>query len=168
MTELERFESNTWRGHVPSLWLTVHTDLGTHPDETLQRILSGIEAWVRMVSTVDSLDIDAYPTSEELVHLLPEWLIDHFTAPTSDEVLVMPPDIGTSPGRRRRWDYETWVDLMVNRCWQWLAFRREGNMLTMEVEVDGLPCPLTSLEYLVRAAGASAFSIQEDDSSGYV
>ena len=155
-SELERFTENTWKGHAPGLWLTVRIVLGSDADVVQERFLSAISTWLHLAEPIHqkhALDgtRKVFPDPQEIAPRLPGWFIDDFKAYTKQQVLESD----------WRYFYESWVDAMEQRCWTWWGYERSGDMLVVQLQVDGWPCPTEELAFLARAAGARSVSVDD-------
>jgi hypothetical protein len=175
MTESERFLANAERGRAPGLWLTLRLELGDRADEVAARFLTAMGTWITMSEAAratrgpdeevwfeegqeanwpsfEPSDNEAgWPTDDYLQALLPHWLYSHFDKPAKGATLAA----SDYP------DYPSWLYVMRRRCWEWWGCKRDGHMLTVQLVVDGFPCPTGALTYLARAAGAVVVTTEE-------
>ena len=150
MSEFERFQMNNKQGYAPGLWLTLHIDLGKQSQETLEKILGVMNAWI---STVDLQqgNQETWPSDEQWQEILPNWFIDTFKGHSIEEILAS----------KWLWDYSSWIDSMRNRVWEWWGYQQYDSMLTIQLQLDSWPYSISALEYLIRVAGGQLVDVEK-------
>lgn len=154
--EFERFITNAWQGRANGLWYMLVIGLGSQADEVQENILSVIRNWLLIAAPVHReygfpCEREVFPAPEELKLRLPQWFMDDFAAYSEQQIL----ESGW------RYSYESWIWAMEERCWNWWGYERSGDLLTIQLQVDGWPCPTEELVYLARAAGAESVIVDD-------
>ena len=125
--------------------------LGSQPDEAQAKFLGVIGSWLQLAEPIHReygfpCGRDVFPTPEEIAPHLPKWFIDDFAALTEREIMESD----------WRYFYKSWMWAVEERCWNWWGYERNGDSLTIQLQVDGWPCPSEELVYLARVVGADS------------
>jgi hypothetical protein len=154
--ELERFSTNAWQRRAEGLWYTIAIGLGSQADEVQAKFLEVMGSWLRITEPVHRIyglpcERERFPPPEELAPRLPDWFMATFAADSDQEIVESD----------WRFVYASWLWAMEERCWNWWGYKRNGESLTIQLQVDGWPCPTGELVYLARVAGAESVIVDE-------
>ncbi len=103
---------------------------------------------------------------------LPEWFVAACPEESPEEAdrwlewwRSLPPEEQVEAERTRAWslaDWLYWLEPDERQWFWWNAAVEGGGTLRVAVEVPGWPAPLGALEWLLRAAGATTVTVEEN------
>ncbi len=163
VSEIERLRRSRKGGKSPNLWLTLHIHLGSNPDETYRRILEVMDTVIPVCEAFEKKQRD-WPADAEWKNVLPIWFVHSFdraeaiVSILSDEELLKTKEFRA---QEDMWIFGSWLDLVKDRVWTWWSSLREGDKLTIELELDSWPYSVGPLRYLVKVAGGKLAEVEE-------
>jgi hypothetical protein len=116
-----------------------------------------------------------WPTTQEWARLLPGWFVAASAPQLSREEAeqwlarwqTLTPAEKAAAEREQRWSLDDWLYWVTpaERQWFWWDAHVEDGTLRVTVEIIGWPAPLGTLDWLLRAAGATEISHEENASA---
>lgn len=143
--ELHRIKANDSGGEVASSSIRVIANC-IDADRSLERVKEV------MCLVAGESDAGTWPTDEEWAQKLPLWFIEPFEGRTT-EMLWGDDDL---------WDFESWLDAMRQRGWEWWSSRCKGNQWSAILIRQEYVYSIDPLIYLAKASGASSIEVTED------
>ncbi|NEX59622.1 hypothetical protein [Noviherbaspirillum galbum] len=144
--ESERIDHNNKLTSMPANPWEFDVDLGTSPNEALNRILS-------IVYEVAKHDADSWPSDNDWRISLPSWFkekVPELNKEETDQLLASTPrdKWDTLP-----WEFFSWIDAMRDRGWKWWGYSQSGNLATIVLHIATYPERIDAFREILRAAG---------------
>ncbi|OPC01935.1 hypothetical protein BAS10_18500 [Elizabethkingia meningoseptica] len=147
MKEIERIETNV-KGEVPDTTKMVITIKNvTNP----QRVLDNTKEIMKAVSQYAYTN--NWPSDEEWKSILPKWFVESMTEKSIEKIMKT----------KGQWHYESWIESMYHRAWEWYSSKVEGNTITIVLKMLNLPYIFEQFLYIFYSQGIPMDSITDVD-----
>lgn len=101
---------------------------------------------------------DKWPEEEEWKSILPEWFVDSMVNKSLSEIV----------DDKYQWHFESWVDSMRNRAWEWYSSEVKGSNIIITIKLLSVPYIFEQFIYVFYAQGVLVNKISDvDDIYGY-
>ena len=161
--ELCRLNQNKTGEQPADLSTTLLVDLGDQSEQTYDRIIQIVGLLAKYGTYWGSRSQLSWPSDQEWLSLLPQWFLASFKNHSKEQYKKMMADMPKERWGELPWLFGSWTASMKERVWEWWSCKRHDRMLEIHLLLEGWPCSIGALEYLVKVAGACSIELIEDD-----
>ncbi|OPC08672.1 hypothetical protein BAY01_14705 [Elizabethkingia miricola] len=94
-----------------------------------------------------------WPSDEEWKSILPKWFVESMTLKSEKD----------RDNDENLWHYESWIESMYHRAWEWYSSKIEGNTITIVLKMLNLPYIFEQFLYIFYSQGVPMSNITDKD-----
>ncbi|WP_293915852.1 MULTISPECIES: hypothetical protein [unclassified Sphingobacterium] len=96
---------------------------------------------------------DNWPSDEEWKSILPKWFVESMTQKSIETIMKT----------KGQWHYESWIESMYHRAWEWYSSKIEGSTITIVLKMLNLPYIFEQFLYIFYSQGVPMSNITDKD-----
>ncbi len=94
-----------------------------------------------------------WPSDEEWKSILPKWFVDSMALKSSSD----------RDKDDNLWHFESWIESMYNRAWEWYSSKIEGNSIVIVLSLLNIPYIFEQFLYIFYSQGVPMKNISSED-----
>lgn len=147
MKEIERIEQNI-QGQLPnSPKMIITIEKVKNPE----KIMDNAKEIMKIISQYAYTN--NWPSDEEWKTILPQWFVESMTKKSIEEIMK----------NKGQWHFESWVESMYHRAWEWYSSKIEGDKIIIVLEMLNLPYIFEQFLYIFYAQEIPMSNITDED-----
>ncbi len=147
MKEIERIDHNL-KGELPDTTKMVITIKNV---KNAKEVLENTKEIMKLISQYAYTN--TWPSDEEWKHILPKWFVESMTEKSIQEIM----------STKGQWHYESWIESMYHRAWEWYSSKIEGDTIIIVLKMLNLPYIYEQFLYIFYSQGIPMSNMSDVD-----
>lgn len=148
MNEIEKIDKNIngeKPSDIPKMIITVKNV--NDPN----KVLNNAKEIMKLISQYAYTN--TWPSDDEWKTILPKWFVESMTLKSIDEIMNID----------GQWHFESWIESMYHRAWEWYSSKIEGNNIIIVLSLLNIPYIYEQLLYVFYSQGIPMKNISDED-----